>query len=138
MPWIRGEQLPTLRKWCEMELIRLAVFSAIREAGVLCLNQGARDVGTRRLVDDFRKLAMSQLVLERALLMTPAAKAQLADSKESPLDLVAMMARANAAETVEPEQPAESSSRNPTPDSGSATLNVTNYVKLLAWTPAKN
>ena len=35
---------------------------------------------------------MSQLVLERELLMTPAARAQLSDPKQSELDLVAGIA----------------------------------------------
>ncbi|MBV8847377.1 MAG: hypothetical protein JO307_31595, partial [Bryobacterales bacterium] len=85
MPWIRGEHLPTLRKWCEMELIRLAAFSAITQDGILSVDRKTKDIGARRLVDDYRKLAMSQMVIERELLMTPASRAQLREG-EQPLD----------------------------------------------------
>ena len=49
MPWIRGEHLPTLRKWCEMELIRLAAFSAITQDGILSVDRKTKDIGARRL-----------------------------------------------------------------------------------------
>jgi hypothetical protein len=77
-----------------MEMIRLATFSAITQAGITSVDRKTNDVSARPLVDDYRKLAMSQLVLERKLLMTPASRAQLSPG-EQPTDLVAMMASAS-------------------------------------------
>jgi hypothetical protein len=117
MPWCHGESLPTLRKWAELELIRLAVFSAITRSGILSVNTETREVGVKRLVDDHRKISMSQLVLERELRMTPLVRAQLQSSGEQPM---AMMAQAEEPPEKEPPddpQPLE----DPPPDKESPT-----------------
>ncbi|MBV8772042.1 MAG: hypothetical protein JO166_06900 [Deltaproteobacteria bacterium] len=96
MPWIRGEYLSTLRKWCEMELIRRAVFNALSQLspdlgrkllGILCVDSKSHDATLVRSVDDYRKLTMSQL----ELLMTPALRAQLDGKQADELDSIAMM-----------------------------------------------
>ena len=130
MPWIRAEHFPTLRKWAELELIRLAVFNAITQlspnapgtvSSMVRVDARTRDAGLIRLVDDYRKLGMSQLILERELLMTPATRAQL-DSGDKPFDLVAAMAQASSdpppAEEPPDEQPAL---EDPPPDKESPT-----------------
>ena len=86
----------------ELELIRLAVFSAITRTGLLTINTETREVSVKRLVDDHRKIAMSQLVLERELRMTPLVRAQLQSSGEQPIDLVTMMAQAEEPPEKEP------------------------------------
>ena len=112
MAWLREENLPTLRKWAELEVIRRAAFAGIVQDGVFSTNQETGESSLRRLVDDHRKLTMSQLVLERELLMTPAAHAQLSSGEQS-TDLVSLMARASEAETAEP---AEAESEPPVED----------------------
>jgi hypothetical protein len=105
MPWIRGEYLPVVRKWCELELLRLAAFNAItqlspkergRLSGVVRVDKQTHEAGLIRLVDDYRKLCQTQLMFERELGMTPLARAQLSDPKQSGFDLVAAMAMTDA------------------------------------------
>src|SRR5689334_10224076 len=102
--WLRDENLPTLRKWAELEVIRRAAFAGIVRSGALSEDQEKRELSVKRLVDDHRKLTMSQLVLERELLMTPASRGQLRDG-EPPIDLVAMMAQAASAAPAESGEP---------------------------------
>jgi hypothetical protein len=105
LPHLRDEHLPLVRKWAELEVIRRAAFAGIVQGGsILSVDLKTRDVSVKRLIDDHRKLAMAQLIYERELLMTPAARAQLRDG-EQPTDLVAMMAATEpeTAEVVEPE-----------------------------------
>lgn len=80
--WLREENLPTLRKWAELEVVRRAAFVGIvqsseKSGSILSINLKKQEISIKRLVDDWRKLAMGQLVYERELLMTPAARAQL-------------------------------------------------------------
>ena len=92
----RGEYLPTLPKWCEMELIRLGVFNAISElspdlerklSGILCVDSKSYDATLERSVHDYRRLTMSQ----RELLMTRPPRAQLDGKQAAELDSIAMM-----------------------------------------------
>ena len=100
-PWLREENLPTLRKWAEIEVIRRAAFAGILTDGIVFKKDAkTKEISLKRLVDEHRKLCMSQAVLEEMLLMTPRSRAQLADCN-NPTDLVALM----AAQTEEP--PAE-------------------------------
>lgn len=112
LPHLRDEHLPLARKWAELEVIRRAAFAGIVQGGsVITVDLAKREVSLKRLIDDHRKLTMSQLILERELLMTPASRAELSAGEE-PTDLVALMARAAQAdaeaETVEAAEPSES------------------------------
>ena len=94
-PWLREENLPTLRKWAELEVIRRSAFAGIlaSDGGIVFkADRKTNELSLKRLVDDHRKLVMSQLVVERELMMTPAARAQLQGGEQA-IDLVAAMAR---------------------------------------------
>jgi hypothetical protein len=106
MPWIRDQDIPTLRSWAQLEVIKAAAFAGIVHAGVITTTgkDGVKDVQVRRLVHDFRQLALAQLAFETQLGMTPASRAQIADSKQSEFDLVQALAQpAETAEDAEPE-----------------------------------
>jgi hypothetical protein len=108
LPYLTEADIPACRAWAEMELISVSLFAAIMSAGAVRDADG--DVFARRVVDDHRKVKLAQLAFERELGMTPMARAQLrATDRGNPggMDLVAMMA-AGDAETVEPEQSADS------------------------------
>lgn len=105
MPWIRPEHIPLVRQWCELEEIRRAMFAGIVQlpgTGIIRIDAKAQEVSVRRLVHDHRQIAQTQLLLENALLMTPASRAALS-AGDNPTDLVSLMASAAATEAVEPE-----------------------------------
>jgi hypothetical protein len=95
MPWIRDQDIPTLRSWAQFEVIKAAAFAGIVQTGVITTTgkNGVKDVQVRRLVHDFRQLALAQLAFETQLGMTPASRAQIADSKQSDFDLVQALAQ---------------------------------------------
>jgi len=101
MPWLRDEHLPLLRQWAELAITRRAAFAGIVQTGLLSVDEKTREMSFKRLVHDHRQIAQAQLVFQRELMMTPLAKAQLRDAKQPAFDLVAAMASAEAADTVE-------------------------------------
>jgi phage terminase small subunit len=98
MPWLEPSDLPTARAWCELEVLSAYVYAELRDHGVINAEGDAR-----RLLDDYRKLRATQIVLSRELGMTPASRTAIrAGNRETPLDLVAQMASTEP-DTVEPE-----------------------------------
>jgi phage terminase small subunit len=88
MPWLEPADAPTVRAWCELEYLAGQVYAALRALGTVN-KQGE----TRRLVDDYRKLRQTQIVLSRELGMTPASRMAIkASGRRAPLDLAAAMA----------------------------------------------
>jgi len=86
MPWLEPSDMPACRAWAEMEYLAGQVYAVLR-AGIF--NQKGE---TRRLLDDYRKLRQTQIVLSRELGMTPAARMALkASGQRAPFDLAAQM-----------------------------------------------
>jgi hypothetical protein len=95
MPWLEPSDFPTVRAWAELEILAGQVYAALRGFGVL-----NREGETRRLLDDYRKLRQTQVVVARELGMTPAARMAIkASGTKVALDLAAAM----AAEEIEPQ-----------------------------------
>src|SRR5229473_1020728 len=87
MPWLEPSDMPACRAWAEMEYLAGQVYAVLR-AGIF--NQKGE---TRRLLDDYRKLRQTQIVLSRELGMTPAARMALkANWTHAALDLAAALA----------------------------------------------
>jgi hypothetical protein len=94
MPWLEPSDLPTVRAWAELEVLAGQVYAALRGFGVL-----NREGEARRLLDDYRKLRQTQVVLARELGMTPAARMAIkANGTKAALDLAAAMATAEDTE----------------------------------------
>ena len=88
MPWLEPADWPTVRAWCELEYLTGQVYAALRTYGVVNPSGEAR-----RLLDDYRKLRQTQIVLSRELVMTPASRMAIrANGGRAPLDLAAAMA----------------------------------------------
>jgi hypothetical protein len=94
MPWLEPSDFPTMRAWAELEILAGQVYAALRGFGVL-----NREGEARRLLDDYRKLRQTQVVLARELGMTPAARMAIkANGTKAALDLAAAMAKAEDTE----------------------------------------
>jgi hypothetical protein len=93
MLWLRDEHSPLLRQWAELEVIRRAAFAGLVK---MCIFSEVKDdqVSVKRLVHDHRQIAQTHLMFQRELGMTPLARVQLSDPKQSEFDLVAAMAGA--------------------------------------------
>lgn len=97
MPWLESSDMPAARAWAELEYLAGQVYAALRGFGVL-----NREGEARRLLDDYRKLRQTQVVLARELGMTPAARMAIkANGTKAALDLAAAMAKAEDAEVEE-------------------------------------
>ncbi|HJU09414.1 MAG TPA: hypothetical protein VJ728_00990 [Candidatus Binataceae bacterium] len=73
MPEIADDRFySTIYAWCELEILATRVYAELDKQG-LVNSQG----DTRRLLDDFRKLRMSQLAFSRELGLTPASLANI-------------------------------------------------------------
>ena len=97
MPWLEPSDAPAVRAWAELEYLAGHVYAALRGFGVL-----NREGEARRLLDDYRKLRQTQVVLARELGMTPAARMAIrANGTKAALDLAAAMAKAEDAEVEE-------------------------------------
>lgn len=94
MPWLEPSDMPAARAWAELEYLAGQVYAALRGLGVL-----NREGEARRLLDDYRKLRQTQVVLARELGMTPAARMAIkANGTKAALDLAAAMATAEDTE----------------------------------------
>lgn len=103
LPWVEQSDAPTVRAWCEIEILCQQAYAVLRAGGIL-----NEDGSPRRMLDDYRKLRSAQMILSRELGMTPLARQTLqANSANVPLDLVAQLAQASTettpAEAVESE-----------------------------------
>jgi hypothetical protein len=88
------EDGPIVRKWCELEILRAAMFAETSLRGVLLPNG---EPSSR--VFAYTKLAAAQLQLEKELGMTPASRMSItATSRHAPVDIATAFARANRAE----------------------------------------
>ncbi|MBV8772076.1 MAG: hypothetical protein JO166_07080 [Deltaproteobacteria bacterium] len=84
MPWLEDSDIAVCRAWAELEILSQRVYAELRERGVINSEGDAR-----RLLDDYRKLRSTQIVLSRELAMTPAARIAIkAGKSESVVDLV--------------------------------------------------
>jgi Phage terminase, small subunit len=99
LPWLEPADGPAVRAWCELEYLCGQVYAALRAYGVLNKAQEAR-----RLLDDYRKLRQTQIVLSRELGMTPASRMAIkASGTNSALDLAAIAAAST--EDAEADEP---------------------------------
>jgi phage terminase small subunit len=77
------------RRWRELELLASTIYATLRSSGLT--NEEGEG---RRLLDDYRKMVQTQVVLARELGLTPSARMALkASSTHSALDLAAVMAQ---------------------------------------------
>jgi hypothetical protein len=90
MTWLSEADRPTMRSWAELEIITSDVFNNLIRDGIL-----RADGEPRGLLNTYRQLKQTQLVYEKELLMTPAARALCLgkDGGGAPIDLVAHFAR---------------------------------------------
>ena len=76
-PWIRPEQMPVVRSWCELEYIGAAMFTVLETAGVISTRMKDGDLAPRRLLSDYARIKGLQLQYSRELGITPASYAQV-------------------------------------------------------------
>jgi len=88
MPWLEEADYPAMRAWAEMELLAARVYAELKAGGFM---NGKGEA--RRLLDDYRRLRGTQIVLSRELGMTPAARMAIkATGRKADFDLAAAMA----------------------------------------------
>lgn len=78
MPWLEDSDEPTLRGWCQLEVLGTAAFAELRARGLLNA-QGE----PKRLLTDLRQLRQTQLAYARELGLTPAARKALTTSQKA-------------------------------------------------------
>ena len=87
LTWLEPSDYPALRAWCELEYLAGQVYAVLRAGSVV----NAAGEG-KRLLDDYRKLRLAQMVISRELGMTPAARMALkASGTRAAFDLPAAM-----------------------------------------------
>ncbi len=88
MSWVEDADVPAMRAWAEMELLAAKVYAELKKGGVV--NERGE---ARRLLDDYRRLRGTQIVLSRELGLTPASRALIkATGRRADFDLAAAMA----------------------------------------------
>jgi hypothetical protein len=88
LPWLEMSDRPTVRAWAQLEILSDMVYEDLRQRGVL--NEEGQAC---RLLDDYRKLRATQVILSRELGMTPAARMAIkAGNTNAALDIVSLMA----------------------------------------------
>jgi hypothetical protein len=91
MLWLEDSDLPVCRAWAELEVLSSRVYAELRDHGTI---NSAGDA--RRLLDDYRKLRATQIVLSRELGMTPAARIAIkATGSRAAVALAAAMVKVN-------------------------------------------
>ena len=87
LTWLEPSDYPAVRAWAELEYLAGQVYAALRAGSVV----NAAGEG-KRLLDDYRKLRLAQMVISRELGMTPAARMALkATGTRAAFDLPAAM-----------------------------------------------
>src|SRR5581483_3675240 len=88
MSWLEDADVPAMRAWAEMELLAAKVYAELKKGGVV--NEHGEG---RRLLDVYRRLRGTQIVLSRELGLTPASRALIkATGRRADFDLAAAMA----------------------------------------------
>jgi len=72
MPWLATSDMPTLRGWCELEILCASCFAHLMADG-----PWRGDGDPKRLLTEYRQLRQAQLQYATALGMTPASRTQL-------------------------------------------------------------
>jgi hypothetical protein len=98
--------MPACRSWAEAEVVGVGLFAAIMKGGAIHELPGG-DIGARRVVNDWRQIKLLQLAYQKELGMLPTTRKLLQEGRAGEVDLVAMMAEAGTAETVEPDSESE-------------------------------
>jgi len=83
-PWLQPSDEPTLRSWCELEIITAGVFAQLLEHGA-CTTGDTLDgksgngapLEPRRLLGEFRQLKQTQLRFAETLGLTPSSRMAL-------------------------------------------------------------
>jgi hypothetical protein len=89
MPWLEESDLPACRAWAELEILGAIVFTELASNGPLTPEREGR-----RLLDDYRRMRSTQLLYEKELGMTPAARMAIkASGTRAAFDLAAAMVR---------------------------------------------
>lgn len=87
LTWLEPSDFPAVRAWAELEVLATQVFAVLRAGSVV----NAAGEG-KRLLDDYRKLRLAQMVISRELGMTPAARMALkASGTRAAFDLPSAM-----------------------------------------------
>jgi len=93
-PWIEPSDMPLARRWCELEVLCSIAYAALRDEGPM----NEKGDG-RRLLDDYRKLALAQASIGRELGLSPAARQALKASRDNgAFDLAAQIVEDGAAD----------------------------------------
>ena len=100
LTWLEPSDLPSVRAWCELEVLSQHVYAELRTHGVLSPETG----DARRLLHDYRQLRQTQAIWSRELGMTPASRmAMKASGTHAALDIASLMAQEpDEAEVVVP------------------------------------
>ena len=94
MPWLTKSDIPAARGWAELEIISATLYAEFKTRGIF-----TKDGEARKLVDDFRRMKLAQLMYAKELALTPASRAAIrADNADAALDVIGSMT-ADAIET---------------------------------------
>jgi len=110
LTWLEPSDLPSVRAWCELEVLSQHVYAELRTHGVLSPETG----DARKLLHDYRQLRQTQATWSRELGMTPAARMNLkASGTHAALDLAAVMAQEpEGGEAVQADKPDDGAKDN--------------------------
>ncbi len=86
-PWLAASDGPTIRVWCEIEILATVLFGRLRDEGLL--TPAGEPL---KLLSEYRALRAAQLTVARELGLTPSARRALAGKG---LDLAAEFAALN-------------------------------------------
>ncbi|MCX6543782.1 MAG: hypothetical protein NTV05_05140 [Acidobacteria bacterium] len=89
MPGLQPSDVPTLRAWCELEVLAAFAFLDLTDKGADGGPRLTTETGTpRRMLDAYRQLRQAQLPYARELGLTPAARKSLglSDRREVTLE----------------------------------------------------
>ena len=83
LAWIEPSDYPSVRAWSELEILCEQAYATLRTMGVVNSQNDSR-----RLVDDYRKLRATQILLTRELGMSPMSRRLIkADSDRAAFDI---------------------------------------------------
>ena len=102
MPWLEDSDAPACRAWAELEVLASRVYAELRDRGVISHKGEARSI-----LDDYRRLRATQIILARELGMTTASRMAIrADGTRAAVDLATALAnhRAGGSLTSAPDE----------------------------------
>jgi hypothetical protein len=85
MPWLTDADRPAVRRWAQLEYLAEQLYLELKNHGVFTPDREAR-----KLLHDFRQMAVAQLSYSAALGMVPAARAAFKELPGELLDLASL------------------------------------------------